>query len=123
MDIFTAINVDRVDHVARLLDQDPGLMQAKMGDRTPLQVAARRDNSALVRLLLDRGANVHAHGGWKGWTPLHWAAHDGRTETVKLLLAKEADPCAQDLDGSTPSDIAAARGRPEIADLLEAGGA
>jgi ankyrin repeat protein len=118
MDIFTAINVDRADHVARLLDQDPGLVGARMGDRTPLQVAARRDNPALVRLLLDRGSDVHANGGWKGWTPLHWAAHDGRAETARLLLAWGADPHAPDLDGSTPSAIAAARGHQEIVDLL-----
>jgi cytohesin len=122
MDIFTAINVDRADHVARLLDQDPGLIRAKMGDLEPLQVAARRDDPALVRLLLDRGADVNANGGWKGWTPLHWASHDGRTETVKLLLAGGADTCAQDLEGSTPSATAAASGHIEIVDLLGARG-
>jgi ankyrin repeat domain-containing protein 17 len=118
MDVFTAINLEKTACVARLLGREPCLVRAKMWDQTPLQIAARRDNAGLVRLLLDHGADVDANGGWKGWTPLHWAAYDGRAEIVTLLLASAADVHARDQDGKPPAAIAAERGYGEIARLL-----
>jgi len=118
MDIFTAINLDKTEYVARLLGREPSLVRAKMWDQTPLQIAARRDNADLVRLLLDHGADVDANGGWKGWMPLHWAAYDGRAEIVTLLLASAADVRARDQDGKPPVTIAAERGHGEIVRLL-----
>jgi ankyrin repeat protein len=54
---------------------------------------------------------------------LHWAAHDGRAENVKLLLANGADVHIRDDDGKIPGDIAAEREHAEIAALLRSSNA
>ena len=53
-------------------------------------------------------------------TALHVAAAEGRITTVKWLLAREADPLAEDLNGRTPADFAARQGQEETRALLEA---
>jgi ankyrin repeat protein len=53
-----------------------------------------------VKLLIAKGANVHATGP-RGHTALIYAAYNGQLETIKLLLAAGADPAA----GATDSDI------------------
>ena len=75
----------------------------------------------LARLLLDHGADVQAHGGWKGWTPLHWAAYRGRDAVVELLLARGADPLAVDEEGRLPHDLALQHGHDKVAALLQIG--
>ncbi|OAP64317.1 hypothetical protein AYL99_00289 [Fonsecaea erecta] len=54
-------------------------------DRTPLFWAVRNRHEAVVKLLLDRGAEVDTKDK-TGQTPLVWARHRGRTSLVKLLL-------------------------------------
>ncbi|WP_439625877.1 ankyrin repeat domain-containing protein [Gemmata sp.] len=52
---------------------------------TPLQIAADRGKTAVVKVLLAHGADVHADG-W-GWTsPLQLAASRGHREIAELLL-------------------------------------
>lgn len=54
-----------------------------------------------VRMLLERGANPIAKTN-KGETPLHFAAMNGRDETVELLLDVEVDLDAVTESGETP---------------------
>ena len=45
----------------------------------------------MIKLLIEKGADVNmAAGGFKN-TPLHWAVHMGRPNTVHLLLSLGAD--------------------------------
>jgi len=65
--------------------------QSKQG-RTPLMVAAmRRGNSAIVELILSKGVDIQARDRL-GATALNLAARAGDLDTVKLLIAKGADP-------------------------------
>jgi ankyrin repeat protein len=57
-----------------------------------LIVAASRDNTEVMKLLVDRGADVNRVSGNLGFTPLMWAAQSGQLEAVELLLARGADP-------------------------------
>ncbi|KAL8690966.1 MAG: hypothetical protein Q9218_003704 [Villophora microphyllina] len=59
--------------------------------RTLLHLGAKHGNVALVRMLLDRGANCNAVrlDSWSigdGWTPLRYAVVDGHDTIVFLLL-------------------------------------
>lgn len=56
----------------------------------------------MVELILAKGTNVNVSGYWKGNTLLHAAARSGKKETIKLLLAKGANPKAKNTDGKTP---------------------
>jgi ankyrin repeat protein len=59
------------------------------GQPTPLQVAAERGETQVVRLLLDRGARIDDPSTY-GWTPLQLAAHWDRAETAQLLRERGA---------------------------------
>lgn len=61
----------------------------------------------IVRALLDAGHPVDTRG-WSNFTPLDQAAMHGRTQTVQLLIERDADlhDCAFDEDGPTPLDCA-----------------
>ncbi len=80
-----------------------------------LHVAVWKGDAFAVRCLVLRGADVNAKGE-NGLTPLHWAAHDGRTEIAELLIARGADVNAKNEWGSTPLHWAA-DGGPSVSDI------
>ncbi|KAK8039967.1 ankyrin repeat domain containing protein [Apiospora rasikravindrae] len=60
-----------------------------------LTIAASRGNMAMVRLLLERGAEVNIDGPDRpGHLPIQAAARSGQEEVVQLLLEHGADPRA-----------------------------
>jgi len=77
----------------------------------------------LATILLDAGARLDVRDHLLKSTPLGWACRWGRTEIVKLLLARGADPIEPDAEPwATPRAWAEKMNRPEILELL-AGGA
>ncbi|OHF02036.1 hypothetical protein CORC01_02615 [Colletotrichum orchidophilum] len=81
-----------------LTDSSPPLL-ADMA-RTALHRAVCSGNESMVRLLLERGADVAKQDG-NGSTALHLAAESGSGELLQLLLEKSADPNATDYLGRT----------------------
>jgi ankyrin repeat protein len=96
--------------------------------RTPLQAAAKGNNTRLIRLLLERGANVNAPAPYNsGRTALQAAAAAkyGNTQVIEMLLEAGADvnaPAAHDY-GVTALQGAAIRGFIGIATILLNAGA
>lgn len=81
--------------------------------------AAEDGDVSLISSLLDEGADVNrVVDGRFPWTPLMHAASNGRTECVKLLLERGADPDHQDLDFDCAIAIAARGGHWDIVKLL-----
>jgi ankyrin repeat protein len=58
--------------------------------KIPLQVASYCGHEAVVRLLLEKGAEVNAKGGPYG-TALQAASYSGHEAVVRLLLEKGAE--------------------------------
>lgn len=88
---------------------------------TALHKVAMHKDASMVRLLLDKGANVEAVDQHKK-TPLHHAVIEGFEEMVKLLLGKGAKVKVKDYRGSTPLQVAIAKGaNPIISMLLDNG--
>jgi ankyrin repeat protein len=83
--------------------------------------AAARGHEAVVKLLLEKGANVDT-ADEKSQTPLSYAAAHGHEGIVKLLLATEkVDVDSKDKDSRTPLSRATARGHEGIIKLLVTG--
>ena len=61
---------------------------------SPLSAAVYQDRRDVVRLLIERGADVN-EGDNAGFTPLHLAVALGRIEAVRILLESGADANAR----------------------------
>ena len=72
--------------------------------------AGKEAASAIVELLIARGADLQAATTSEGLTPLHTCARDGRASVMAALLAGGADALARDAEGGTPLMAAAASG-------------
>ena len=78
-----------------------------------------RPDLKLVKLLIDRGADVNQPGGLDKETPLHFAAKYGNVEVTKLLLNAKSDPMAKEVHGKTLLDLAKEGNHRDIVKLLE----
>ena len=93
------------------------MAQKLANDRTPLDMAIRREHTEIAELLIAKVTDVNAKSN-RGYTPLHEASKNEKTEILELLIAKGADVNAKDADGKTPLDRAIMFRIDEIADLL-----
>lgn len=87
--IHMAVKEGDVEGVARMLDEDPRLLSSEWLGCTLITQAAIWDHVSLVRLLLERGAEVD-RGNTFGNTALHVAAQRGHEEMVSILLTNGA---------------------------------
>ncbi len=79
--------------------------------------AASEGHTAIVKLLLEEGANPDIQNNI-GWTVLIFAASKGHTAIVKLLLEHGADPNIQEEDGWTALIWAASKGNMAMVQAL-----
>jgi ankyrin repeat protein len=117
-DVPTAAALGDADRVRALLDADPSrIHEARPNGRLALSAAVEFGHDAIVRLLLERGADPcwpDSDDSPRG-SALHAAARLGNRPMVELLLAHGADPSAYvDAAGNA---VFAAR-TPEIRRLL-----
>ena len=93
---------------------------AKVERKTPLQVAAMKGHSEVVKLLLEAGADKEAAPAEqnRGKRALHLAAENGHWQNVQLLLEAGADKDATDHCGMTALHFAAERGHSKVVELL-----
>ena len=93
--------------IAKLLLEsgaDPNIKQ-KDGE-TPMHNAIFRNDIAMLNLLLQHNANPNIPNEYMGRTPLHYAVDNNNLEAAKLLISKGADYEHQDIEGTTPMDLA-----------------
>src|SRR5262245_32200633 len=106
--------------MTRLLIQAGANIKAttRLGDYTPLFLAAKNGGAAVVELLLKAGSDVNSTNK-TGTTPLMLAAASGRPDAVKVLLEHGADVNAVDtMNGQTALMFAAAvNGAPTVKQL------
>lgn len=89
----------------KILDDIPSQIGAKNNDGwMPLHQAAFSGNLAVVKLLVERGADLSAGCKDKD-TPLHYAAAQGHCRIIRFLASKGADLRVKDRDGESPVDV------------------
>jgi len=94
----------------------------RVGEMTPLFMASKNGNAAMIDLLLKSGADPNAANS-NGTTPLMLASASGKADAVKTLLGRGANVNAKDnTNGQTPLMFAAALNRADaIRALVDAG--
>jgi hypothetical protein len=119
--VFRAAREGDVDIVAGMLDEDPGLLSSVWrGDwrsDTLLTTAALCGHVELVRLLLERGAEVNQANDY-GDTALEYAVERGHEEIVPILLTSGADPSRKGYRGQTELISASWDGNVAVVRLL-----
>jgi ankyrin repeat protein len=95
---------------------------AHAADKAPLADAAEHRNSALVRELLAKGADVNAPQV-DGMTALHWAVNNDDAEMAGLLVRSRANVNATNRYGVPPLSTACTNGNAALVRLLLDAGA
>ena len=85
--------------------------------QTPLHVAVLASHFHIIKILLERGANVNQIMA-EGETALHIAAVTGHLAITRLLLSHEGMIDAKNDEGRTPLHKAAAFGKSSVVELL-----
>lgn len=112
VDQFTPLNQAAYGHadvVEYLLEHKADIEAKTCQNETPLMDAAYGGYLDVVKLLLEKGANVNAVNTNKldadqvhGMTALHFAAEGAHPDVAEVLLAHKADVNAKDQYGQTP---------------------
>jgi ankyrin repeat protein len=97
-DLFTLVALGEWEPAARLLRENPGVVEPGGTSFGVLHLMAKRGNAPAVSWLLGHGVNPNAR--WSHWdaevTPLHLAVLGGHPAVVGALLAAGADPGIRD---------------------------
>ena len=93
------------EKVAGYLAKAPGLKTELTNEagETPLMLAAITKRLDVAQALIERGAEVNR----PGWSPLHYAATNGSSSMIRLLLENSAYIDAEAPNGNTPLMMAA----------------
>jgi len=128
--LHDALDAGWEDMIAPLITAGAPPQAADENGNTPLHLAAMKGLTAAAEALLNAGVAIdaRAHGSRlygptenEGDTPLHRAVEAGQAETVKLLLARGADPALTSpagKNGMNAFHMAAAGESVPVLDLL-----
>ncbi|HWW94752.1 MAG TPA: ankyrin repeat domain-containing protein [Vicinamibacteria bacterium] len=125
LNLFESCALGRRDRVSQILAADGGAPGSYSSDgHTPLGLACFFGHRDIVRLLIEKGADVNAVSrNAQHVAPLHAATARQDAAIVEALLKAGADPNRHQEAGITPLHEAAAAGQEAIARLLVAHGA
>jgi ankyrin repeat protein len=120
-DFYQAIRRDDSAAVAKLLQASGPDVKDNRGN-TPLMYAAAVGSEAMMRRLIDAGADVKAKNSFDA-TALHWSGNS--LARIQMLVEKGADVNARSKQGHTPLYVAAAQagGLPAVQYLVSKGAA
>lgn len=119
-----AARQDNVELLNVILDTNVDLNVKSEGGykQTALFTPAEVENTLILKLLLERGANLDIQDKYK-MTALHWAAQSGKIKSVKILLEFGANINTKNHKGITPLMSAVIKGVLEGVQLLIEAGA
>lgn len=114
--IFLAVTNGHSSTVELLLERGAH-HDLDVGGWTPLHAASQQGSVEVVRLLLQKGADLRTTVE-TGWQPLHFASAQGHHDVVELLVDEGADLDAVTDSGLTPLHLASSRGHLAVVQIL-----
>jgi ankyrin repeat protein len=122
--VFTdALRTGKVQVVKKFLDNGSATANEKSFAWSALQMAADKGHLDVVKLLVEKGAELDYRHPVNKMTALHLAAYSGHDDVVKYLLSKGADPNIKMRGGVSILRVVKDEGRDSTAKILEAAGA
>ena len=123
-EIFDAARNGEVEKIRQLLDNDKNLLNSKdQSGKTPLHFASQYGHFDMVKILIERGAEVNVENN-NGETPLHYASAYGQENVAEFLISNGAELEYRSWrHGDTPAHAAAIGGHVEMVSFLDQKGA
>lgn len=118
--LFTAVTFHDPAKAKQLIEDGADIEGKDELGMTCLVIACSKGNLDIVKLLLEKGANVNAPAA-DGTTPLMAVAGSGSVygvEISEMLLKKGADATVRNKDGKTAVNFANEKGDKKLAELL-----
>lgn len=122
--IFTdALRNGKTQVVKKYLDNGSATANEKSFAWSALQMAADKGHLEVVKLLVEKGAEIDYRHPVNKMTALHLAAYSGHDDVVKYLLSKGADPNVKMSRGVSILRAVRDQGHTSTVAILEAAGA
>lgn len=104
MGLLFDVSENRLDEVNIRLEKGEDVNQADKSGNTALHLAAEKGLAEMTTLLIRHGADLNAANACPGWSPLHYAAYEGRefdlnnVEAIQLGLYMPFRSCVGGAD-------------------------
>ncbi|KAL6077822.1 Chromobox protein 1 [Balamuthia mandrillaris] len=125
--LLNAVKEGNKKKVSSLLSKGASPFATNKFQQTPIHWAAAHGKATCLGVLMshvetsdgnDTKQRLLNQKACRGWTPLHYAAHNNHPQVVRMLLDLGADPHVKNEEGKTPATIAANRGWTKVFELL-----
>ncbi len=113
--LHLAVRESNYPIVKMLLKSGARVTVQSQGQQLPLHLAAIRGRPKIVYQLLEKTEAIDMRDD-QGNTALHYAVMNDHLDATKLLLKRNADPRAPNIDGKTPLQICENREIKKVSD-------
>lgn len=123
--LMFAVENNRLETVKLLVSQQPERINDHDDNyKYPLMIASEKGNAEIVGFLLDNKAEANSLDK-DNWTPMMYAAKNGRVDAVKMIIAKRPglDLNRKSHRNETALSIAIANNQTKVVEVLKAAGA
>lgn len=117
--LHVAARLNYPDIAEALIIRGANINATYMRGKTPLHTAVwSKNNFEVVKVTIDRGADINAYEKSQGKTPLHRVAYYGHTDIAELLILNGAKVNFRNFSGYTPLTSAETGRHSEMYSLL-----
>ena len=121
--LHQATKLNNLELVMHLVKRGASVNNGKEWGFTAVTICAQEGFTEICEYLIYHGAEMDMKIGDDDWQPIHFAASEGHTETLMLLVEKGVDMNTPTNKADTPLDIALEFEHEECSEMLETLGA
>ncbi|KAK0657865.1 ankyrin repeat-containing domain protein [Cercophora newfieldiana] len=112
--LIDAVKENKIDEAVRLLDEgaDINTVSDDLWQESSISIATERGHFGILETLYNRGASLQVKDK-NGWSPVWWAAVNGRREILSFFFSKEETISQDHFNGRNILFVAAGYGTPQ----------